>query len=371
MPRSPGAGASSFRVGPARLACVGVCLILGACAEEAPEPSQPLVRPVKTLVLGAADAGGALEYPGQVAAAQNAEVSFEAAGGIIEFPVKEGQSVSAGQLLARLDPADFQSRLDSEIARQNAAGAAYERIRGLYESGAASAQDLDVARRDKEVIDAAVQTARKALNETRLVAPFDGVVARTLVDNFTNVNAKQSVLVLQDNSTLEIQVDVPERDWAMVRGRLTTEGGESRYRLRVTVSTYPDRQFEAALKELATTADPTTRTYRVTLSFDPPADIRIMPGMTARVAASPMADTAPGGPAYIPANATGADSSGEPFVWRVDPQTMQVSKVYVALGELSGDSVAVLSGLSEGDEIAITGVSQLAEGMTVRRLAPP
>jgi multidrug efflux pump subunit AcrA (membrane-fusion protein) len=62
-----------------------------------------------------------------------------------------------------------------------------------------------------------------------------------------------------------------------------------------------------------------------------------------------------------------SDDDGKPMVWKVDPQTMTVSKVSVEVGSLMGDRIEILKGLQNGDQIAISGVHHLREGMQVRR----
>ena len=134
---------------------------------------------------------------------------------------------------------------------------------------------------------------------------------------------------------------------------------------KVVVTSFPGRVLPARFKEFSTTADEVTRTFRMTLAFANPPDIRVLPGMTAKAILSP------GGPATggfaVPVNAVVADEGGGAFVWRVDSATMKVSRAAVEVGQLSGSSIAVTSGLSSGDEIAISGVAHLRDGMEVRR----
>lgn len=344
--------------------------LIAACSEEAP-PREPAVRPVKILELGGAGAVRTLEYPGQVEAAQHAEMGFEVPGRIVEFPVDEGTRVSEGDVLAKLDPRDFEADLDAARAQMRQTQTEYQRQKTLVEKEVAPQQDLDRASRNVEVAQARLRTAEKAVEDTVLRAPFEGLVARKLVRDFRNVKAKEPVLILEGDSGMEIVANVPERDWVYARrGDLSDEPSrrerERRLRPRVTVSNYPDRPFPGELREVATTADPTTRTYAVTLAFDPPDDLNVMPGMTAKITLDVPAD-ATGAGTSVPVSAVVDDGDGEPFVWRVDPDTMTVSRAEVRLGELSGDSIEITGGLSPGDQIAVSGVHQLHAGMTVRR----
>jgi multidrug efflux pump subunit AcrA (membrane-fusion protein) len=208
--------------------------------------------------------------------------------------------------------------------------------------------------------------AEKAYEDTILRAPFAGVVGRKLVVDFANVQAKQPILVLQDTSHLEMVVNVPERDFA-VGPRATPALDELTERLQpfIVVSSLPDRKFPARLKELATAADPVTRTFAVTFRFATPEDVNVLPGMTAKVVVR-AAGTA-GDRTLIPAHAAGGASDGEAFVWLVDPDAMTVTRRPVTLGPLQGDQVEVRSGLVAGDVVAISGVALLRDGMQVRR----
>jgi RND family efflux transporter MFP subunit len=346
-------------------ACVAAALAV-ACSEEAP-PEKPVARPVKIFTVEDAGATRTLEYPGQVEASQHADLGFEVPGQIIEFPVDEGQEVEQGQVLARLDPRDYQAELDTQLARERAAQAEYERYRILFEKEVAPEQDFDRARRNYEVTQARVRQASKALEDSVLRAPFSGVVARKLVKDFRNVQAKEPVLILQDDSGRQFVVNVPERDWVYAR-RGDPQGGSRRLKPRVIVSNYPDREFPAELKEVATTADPATRTFAVTLSFDADPDVNVLPGMTAKARIDrPLRDF--GGAFAVPARAVVQDQGEEPYLWKLDPGSLTVSRATVSVGELSGDLIEVSSGLSPGDEIVTSGVHQLREGMQVRRFA--
>jgi multidrug efflux pump subunit AcrA (membrane-fusion protein) len=138
----------------------------------------------------------------------------------------------------------------------------------------------------------------------------------------------------------------------------------------VAISSVAGSSFPARLTEVATAADPTTRTFETTFAFDAPPDVLILPGMTALIRISPPIGGLGAG-FVLPARAAVIDESGAAFVWKVDPDTLQAHKVAVELGELQGESVVVESGLQRGDLVAATGVNQLREGMQVRRLETP
>ena len=101
------------------------------------------------------------------------------------------------------------------------------------------------------------------------------------------------------------------------------------------------------------------------LRLEPPDDIQVLPGMTAKVVIQVSEDQVRG--ILIPATAAAANDEGSPFVWLVDTATMQVSRRPVELGPLSGSNVAVNEGLSGGEVVVVSGLGQLQDGMTVRR----
>ena len=344
-------------------------LLLGpGCGKEAPEAVE-MVRPVKLMTVGGTGAVGKLEYPGSVSAAQRSEMAFEVPGKIVKLPVLEGEDVEEGQILAQLDARDYEARLASAQAQVNKAKADYNRGQSIREEdpGAIAQITIDTYRQALEVARASYQEAEKAVEDTILRAPFAGKVARKLVDDFANAQAKEAVLILEDDSHLEIQISIPEQDAVRGRRGATTEEVTELLKPTVEVSAIPNRSFPARIKEFSTTADPVTRTFQGTLAFDKPTGVQVLPGMTAKVVIDrSRVETAREG-TLIPASATRTDETGAAFVWVVNASTMKVSRTEVKLGHLSGSQVEVLSGLENGDQIATSGVHHLRDGMKVRR----
>ena len=350
----------------ASLLALGLVLALVAVGCEQPEVElvDP-VRPVKMMTLGAGADGSTLEFPGSVDALLTANVAFEVPGLVIELPVQEGEPVDQGQLLARLDARDFEAQRDAVIATRNVSWADYQRYQDLYAADAASLQELEVARRTYEVSEANLRIAEKAVEDTFLRAPFTGIVARRIVDDFENVQAKESIVTLQDDSVLEVKVDVAENDVLLApRGSIGERSGRADF--TVVLASLPDRPFPARLTEFATTADPVTRTFEVTFQFEPPDDVYLRPGMTAKVIAQLRSSEA--SVFSVPAVAVVGGESGATFVWIVDQSSMRVGRREVRVGEMSGDQIQILSGVRNGDTIAISGTRSLREGMQVSRL---
>jgi RND family efflux transporter MFP subunit len=357
-----------LRVFAAMCACASLIALLG-CEEEAPPPPE-VTRPIKMLEISGDGDAGTREYPGRIKAGQYSEMSFEVEGRVTEFVFREGDTVEEGAVLAKIDPRDYEARRDSAVARMEHARSERDRYKIMYEKEVKPFAEYEMRIKAFDVTAAELRETEKAVEDTVLRAPFAGVMARKLVEEFENVLAKQSVLVLQNDTLLEIKVNVPERDLAKGNsGDVPAEELTARLKPRVLVSSLPGREFPARMKEIAKVADPTTRTFEATLLFDNPGDVNILGGMTAKIVIDLSNATGSAGiliPAAAVVGSGAADDQGA--VWVIDQQSMTASKRPIVTGELQGNQIAVESGLSAGDTIAVSGVHQLRDGMEVRRL---
>jgi len=359
---------------------IAICgmFLLSCGKEEKQAPAKPVVRPVKLMSLSSAGAMEKFTFPGMVRASQRVDLAFQVSGTLVELPIREGQNVKKGDLIARIDPQDFKTNLRKAEGQLAKAKAALDRARSDYERiiriqkedpGAASQSmvdrrraAVDAAKAEVESLKAAVKGARDKLSYTYLRAPFSGIIARRYVDNFQEVRAKQPIVSLQDIFHIEILIDLPEMLMAKIKKGTSLSFAE--------FASAPGKKYELSKKEIATQADPKTQTYRVVLLMKAPEGVRILPGMTANVTLYTLLGKGTGEQFVIPAVAVFADDAGNSNVWVVDEKTMTVHKQKVTTGELTGtDSIRILSGLRSGQKIAVTGVDQLREGMKVRDMA--
>jgi RND family efflux transporter MFP subunit len=342
-------------------------VVVAGCKKEQVVQVEPQPRPIKIYRIEGQGGTRRPDYPGRIKAAKEVELAFEVSGRIIDWNVEEGQRVKKGQILSRLDARDYQARVDASLARLRLAEAEYRRESKLFASGSGTQRDLDVATRSRDVARADLQVARKALEETKLRALFDGVIARKLVTDFRNVAAREPVLLLQDESRMEVVVDVPERDLTTERERLDFEKFNEVAQPMVELSALPGKQFPVELTELATAADPSTRTFRATFVMEKPDQVGVLSGMTAKLVLTGLLAT-PAKDFTVPVGAVLADAEEHPFVWLVDPESMRVSKQPVEVGEVTGDRIVVKSGLEGGQAIAMSGVHLLTEGQQVTEM---
>lgn len=338
--------------------------LLTSCGGDKNKQNQE--RMVKTIVIGGDNSLAQRSYPGRVVASQKVDLSFQVAGTLKEFPVKEGMKVTEGDLLAQLDPRDYQNRYDAAKSQLNTAELNYKRGETLVISGTIAKATFDELTSKYESAKSNANIQEKALQDTRLNAPFTGLIARTFVDNFQEVQAKQKILSLQNVEDIDIVIDLPERD--LVHQQKVSEGSKGKEKLEnayVKFDSLPDRRFEVNIKEYATEADPTTQTYRITLTMKAPEDVNILPGMTANLVVKQDKNIKTVA-MMLPVNAVAVDADGKFYVWVVDDKTMQVHKKIVQVGEMHGESINVNAGVESGERIVVAGVPYLEEGMKVR-----
>jgi len=344
----------------------------GGCRK--PEPIVSSVpRPLKTIVIGAEMTLPPHSYPGKVLAGRRVSLAFEVSGKLQELGVKEGDRVAAGAIIARLDPRDFQNALDAAQAELDRARANFERMEEAAKINAVSQQDLSNAKASMDVAQAQYETRRKALDDTELAAPFEGVIATRYVEGFENVVAKQQIVSLQNFGDIEIEVYVPE---ARLAGVDPTRFQQRDVGAIVAVfDALPQLEFPLSVKEFSTDADPATQMFRAVLTMPAPEEYLILPGMTVtvRVVRRAPAGAAEAGAGFlVPFDAVPADEvTGKHFVWIVQRQAegsdlATVTRRFVEVGEPVEESLLVRSGLATGDVIAVAGVHVLIEGQVVK-----
>ncbi len=347
------------------LVVISFFLNVFGCGDKEVEKSAPVVRPVKTMIVGEG-VSGARSLPGTVQAANRVEMSFRVGGPLIDFPVKEGEKVKKGQLLARIDPRDYQIGVDKAKAEFAKADADYKRYQQLYEKEAVALADLELRQAQRDVAKAYLDDAKANLADTYLRAPFKGEIGETYFESGEDIKAKEPVLGLHGTDGVEIVINVPE----VYKARFDPQNVKD---LKITAkfSFLPDREFDLVLSEFSAAADPTTQTYKATLSMQQPEGVNIQPGMTAEVQVYALqSDQAQTKSEYVvPVVAVFAGDDDSQFVWVVDQTDMIVHRNKVTVGAVTGTSdITILNGLSAGDRIVIAGVTTLRDSMKVSYL---
>jgi RND family efflux transporter MFP subunit len=354
-------------------ALLGVLLLAG-CSGDQPEEAAA-VRPVKAYQVSDADQFLTRSFPGRAKAHNEVDLAFRVDGELILLPNDLiGQQFKQGELIASLDPRDYEVKVeDMEGQLENARASArraqsdYQRELNIFkeEAGATSKTSVenklaarDAANADVRSITASLEAARDELGYTHLKAPFDGTITAKYTDNFQSVRAKENVVRLLDNSKIEMVVNIPEN---VISGLPNVKD------IAVTFDAFPDQPVPAEIFEIGTEASQTTRTYPVTLIMNQQEDFTILAGMAGRARGllRESAETAAGG-VHVPVGAVFTpETEDSNYVWVIDEQTGVVRQQEVVTGELVRAGIQVLEGLKPGDWVATAGVHTLREGQQV------
>lgn len=341
--------------------------MLSGCAEKQPPQTEAVVRPVKTMVVAGADASGLRSFPARIAAAARADLAFRLPGTVQELPIKEADRLQKGDLVARLDPTDYQIVVDDKQATFDKARKNFERGEKLIESGAISRVDFDRLEAEFKNARAALKTATQELAYTELRAPFDGMIATREVERFEEVLAKQTIAILQNIEMLEVKFDAPE---SIIRG-IRAGGDDAEKMARDNIQVFasfegqPGVKHPLVFKEIATKADAKTQTFEVTYLMKQWEQGTVLPGMTATVTMD-LSDYIDRLMTFtVPVSAVVGDYKLDPRVWTVDEASMTASPRQVKVGRLVGHGIEVTEGLEPGARIVTAGTPFLVEGMQV------
>ncbi len=343
--------------------------VLHACGREPTPDAASESRPVKTFQVAGSDFAGKRSFPGRIESTYRADLAFRVQGTVQEILVKEGDLVESGQLLARLDPTDYEIVVRDRVASFENSQRNFQRASELVEDGFISRLEYDRLEANFKSSEAALAAAQQDLAYTELRAPFGGRIAKRHVEAFEEIGIKQPVFTLQDVENLQVKIDVPESLVRRIRARHDTEPGTAAPPSVATFEGNPDRPFPLTFREIATRADSRTQTFEVTFNMPAPKDFIVLPGMTATVVVD-LTGRLNGSvrTLWVPLNAVVADSSLGAHVWVLDPESMTVSSLPVEIGRMQGSQVEVVSGLEGSEEIVSVGASYLAEGMRVTRM---
>ena len=350
------------------------------CSKQETEEKE-IIRPVLAMQVSGVEQIGSRTFPGRAQATQEVDLAFRVSGPLITLPVKVGDTVKAGDVVARIDPRDFKINVDAVEGQLQEAQAAYRRAANDYqrelnilkqEPGATSQAAVDRKREERDratanirSLQASLTAAQDQLEYTFLKAPFDGVVVSTYVENFEDVNAKEPILRILDDTRIEMIVNIPEN--------LISYAPHVK-KVYVVFDAFPDYELEATLKEIGTEASSTTRTYPVTLIMDQPEAFKILPGMAGKTVRAEMTspeilqEVGQEG-VEIPVSATfSTGESDKTYVWVIDVNTNTVAKREITTGALTDHGIRITQGLSPGEWIATAGVNYLSENQKIKIL---
>lgn len=341
-------------------------LFISACNEATSLAKKPpLIRPAKIFTVLDPAKQAIRNFPAKVEANADAKLAFRVSGQIIDLKIKPGMTVTKGDVLARLDPSDFMLQLDDRKARYNLAKSKFDQAELLLARKLASQSSFDEAKANLGVALSSLNVAKSNIEYTYLRAPFSGDISQVFVEKFDHIQAKQAIVNLQTRDLIDISMQIPEN-------LISRINKNTQYQPTVIFDSHPNQEFLVSIKEWDSQANPSTLTYKVVFTLATPQGFNVLPGMSAsiRVDLSKIIEVnlqqfiLPISAVFSADDQPLADN--KKFIWKVNPNTMQVHKVEVTVGEVKNSGLEVLSGLTAGDQVIAAGSHYLTEGMQIR-----
>lgn len=340
-------------------------LFVTACSKDVEQSSKAnndnnQSRPAKLMVVGQTLGNSLLSYPATVKAENVSSLSFEVSGVVEKISVVESQSVVQGDVLATLDTRDLQANLQSAMAQFDNANSEFQRAQRLIDQDAISKSEFEQRRSERDVNQAKLDTAQKALGDANIIAPFAGNIAEILIKAQQAVQAGATAITILGSGEMEATINLPSSIIALAQQ--TNERVGSAY---LVFSFAPEQRIPAVFKEANLSADSASQTYKVTFAFSAPETMNILPGMNAALRfPDPRLKSDDKMQIMLPLTAIGIDAE-QKYVWLVNSADMTVSKRHITVQDNVGEMLTVTSGLALGDTVVAAGVSTVYAGMKV------
>jgi RND family efflux transporter MFP subunit len=329
-------------------AALAVALLVGGC-RRGHDPIALEARPVQAHRVSAHDVAVEVIASGAIEAIDKAEVAFMVPGRVIAVDAGDGAMVRAGQLLARLDPGDYEKKLAIAEAQLTEVKARHARLSRLHEAGSLTDTDFDKIDAALKQAAAATELARRQLGYTQLHAPFDGWIVKRGIA--AGVVAAPGVPVFTMFS--------PGAVWANL-GVSEAERPQVRVGQSVAVSAPAARAdvHRGLVEAILPDADPLSRAFTVKVRLENPDGAlrhgnvvvgRILTGKTRHVVT-------------VPPQVVQKNPDGSLFVWLIDPSRQVAIRQLVEVGALDGSEVEIAAGLRDGDRIILNVPHTLFEG---------
>jgi len=350
---------------PSIVIALSAMTILQGCEKAIVEPRQK-VQLVKVETVQLAADTARLSFPAVAVAADKSNLSFRLQGEVTSVRVRPGDKVSAGQVLAQLDPTYYRLEVDDAKAEYAIADSQYRRSSKLVDQGYIAPSQFDELKAQRRIAKARLDIATLNLSFTELKAPFSGVISHVPIQQFENVQVGQQVMNIHSSTTVDIQLQAPD----IIYSKSSAVEVEAS-RPGAKVITADGMEYKAHLKEFTTEPDPQVGSFVITLTMPMPADRFILDGMAVEVRADAQKlkiykANEPFIPLEAILNEDGDDlNSTQKFVWVVNSDNTVVKRQIIT-DKVVNEGVRLSSGLAVGEKIVVAGGNRLREGQSVK-----
>jgi len=325
-------------------------VITTSCTRQSETAKPDKQIPVKILTVGAMSVSSTQNYTGTAEESFGVSLSFSQAGTVERVAVSEGQKVSKGQLLAVLSSGTAQNAYDIAKSMLNQAQDAYDRIKLLHDRGSVTDLQFVDVQTGLEKAKGMEAIARKSLDDTRLYAPFSGVIANRSVEVGANVMPGVAVFKLVSIDEMDVKVSIPENEIGNIRtGQPAT----------IVVTALGDKRYNGTVYRKGVEANVISHTYDIRIRVKNPQQ-ELMPGMVCKVF---LTQDASQPRIIVPNQSVQIAPDGSRFVWLAAGDSAQ--RRAITTGALTDTGITVDSGLTAGDKLIVEGFQKISEGMKV------
>ena len=295
-----------------------------------------------------------VEVRGSVASRKNVTLSTEVPGRIQGVQVKEGQSVSKGQVLLSLDAETTQNNIKELETALELATTRFERQANLWEKKIGTEMQYLEAKNQKESLERSLATARSQLALTVIRAPFSGSIDKVMVREGEMAQPGVPLVRIVSLTDMYIEADLSES----LLGKF--QKGDS---VEVRFPSF-NKKLQSTINAIGQVIDPNNRTFTVEISL-PENDELLKPNLLAIVRIS---DFEAKEAVVVPTNLIQTDNSGD-FIYiakQGEEEVMEAEKVHVERGLTYENETMITSGLQGGEKLIKEGFREVAEGVAVR-----
>ena len=328
-----------------------------SCGE--PQKETNKVKTVKTDTVHIEGRQTLLQYPGKVKASQDITLAFRVSGTILRIFVQDGQQVKAGQLLAELDPTDYQIQLNATEAQYQQVKSETERVIALYNEGGTTPVAYDKAVYGLKQITALYEHHKDELSYTKLYAPFNGFIQKHLFKAHETVGAGMPVLSMVGKGAPEVEINLPAAEY--IRREQFSD-------YQCTFDIYPGKVYPLKLIGITHKANANQLyTMRLQLMTEglpmPSAGMNTLVNIHLNNGESQELKVTSG--AVLQKN-------GKSGVYVYDPQNQTVCFRSIDLIRLTNNGYAIITSnvLKAGDIVISSGVHRINDGEKVQPLPP-
>lgn len=332
--------------------CAALCtLLLSSCGHKEEKPAAASPAP-KVIVKEIAAQGvpETLTYSGTIEADNTVSLGFSVSGRVTQVNVQEGEHVHAGQLLATIETTEYENALQIAAASLEQATDNFKRYEELHSKGSLPERDFITAKVAQAQAIANKSSAAKRLADTRLYAPFAGIISVKSIEKGTLAAPGAAAFTLLKTDVVYARAAVTESEI----GKLTVGKNAS-----ISIPVLND-SCKGNISIINPQADATTRTFTVKIRLANPNG-RLLPGMMSDITIHTGKQV---NAVSVPAEAVIRDADDLTYVFVVNEAHKAIRKRIVA-GGLSANEVLITQGLQTGDKVVVQGQTQLKDGQSV------